>query len=96
MSMIDDIYNGEYYPSELVKPGSEAFRAHAAQAERLSAQLAALLDEEQRDVLDAYKSETAVVTDLYNLEFYRAGIQFGIRLLTEALFGCVEPPDLHK
>jgi hypothetical protein len=54
------------------------------------------LTEQQRETLAAYKREDAVVTDLYNLEFYRAGVQFGIRLLLEALFGRAEPPKIHK
>lgn len=96
MSVIDAIYNGEYYPSEQVTPDSTIFAEHAANAQRLSGQLEALLSAEQRDALDAYKSEAAVVTDLYNLEFYRAGVQFGVRLLLETLFGSAEPPEIHK
>ena len=96
MSIIDDIYNGVYYPSEQVKPDSPAFLEHAGNVERLSKQLESLLTAEQRNVLDAFKSETAVVTDLYDLEFYRAGIKFGIQLLLEALFGGAEVPEIHK
>ena len=96
MSVIDDIYNGAYYPSEQVKPDSAAFMEHAAAAERLSRQLECLLSAEQRGVLDEYKSESAMVTDLYNLEFYRAGVKFGIRLLLEALDAQVKLPDIHK
>ena len=51
---------------------------------------------EQRETLAAYKREDAVVTDLYNLEFYRAGVQFGVRLLLEVLSGGTEPPEIHK
>jgi len=103
VSVIDDIYNGELYPAEQVKPCSDAFHAHAEIVERLSERLESLLNEEQRGVLEEYKSETAMVTDLYNLEFYRAGVKLGIQLLLEALdeetakpdaqdcFGTVEP-----
>lgn len=96
MSLIDDIYNGAYYPSEQVKPDSESFLEHAACAEKLAGQIERLLTAEQREALDAYKSEAAIVTDLYNLAFYRAGVQFGIRLLLEALSGSAEPPEIHK
>ena len=96
MSVIDDIYNGVYYPLEQVKPTSEALKEHAASAERFSNKLASQLTGEQRETLAAYKREDAVVTDLYNLEFYRAGVQFGVRLLLEAYFGSAEPPEIHK
>ena len=96
MSVIDAIYNGEYYPSEQVTPDSAIFAEHAANAQRLSERLEALLSAEQRDALDAYKSEAAVVTDLYNVEFYRAGVQFGVRLLLEALSDGAEPTEIHK
>lgn len=96
MSLVDDIYNGAYYPLEQVKPASEAFKEHADSAERFSNELESQLTEEQRETLAAYKREDAVVTDLYNLEFYRAGVQFGIRLMLEALSGSAEPPEIHK
>ena len=96
MSLIDDIYNGAYYPLEQVKPSSEAFKEHAASVERLSCQLESRLTEEQRETLAAYRREDALVSDLYNLEFYRAGVQFGIRLVLEVLSGSAEPPEIHK
>ena len=96
MSLIDDIYNGAYYPLEQVKPASEAFKEHADSAERLSCLLESQLTEQQRETLAAFKREDAVVTDLYNLEFYRAGVQFGVRLLLEALSGGTEPPGIHN
>ena len=96
MSVIDDTYNGAYYPAELVKPDTDAFREHLQKAEALSGRLARMLNEEQGGVLDEFKEETAIVTDLYNLEFYRAGVKFGIRLLLEALDARVKLPDIHK
>ena len=96
MSVIDDIYNGAYYPLEQVKPASEAFKEHVASAERFSNKLESQLTEQQRETLAAYKREDAVVSDLYNLEFYRAGVQFGVRLLLEALSGGAEPSEIHK
>ena len=85
MSVIDDIYNGELYPSEQVKPDSAVFHSHAKAAEELSVRLDGVLTKEQRDILEEYKTEAAIVTDLYNLEFYRAGVTLGVRLLLEAL-----------
>jgi len=96
MSVIDDIYNGDLYPSEQVKPDSAAFKEHSSNAEELSHRLQNALAKEQLGILEAYKSEAAMVTDLYNLEFYRAGVKFGIRLLLEVLDARVELPDLHK
>jgi hypothetical protein len=96
MSVIDDIYNGDLYPSEQVKPDSIAFKEHSGNAEELSRRLQNALAGDQLGILEAYKSEAAMVTDLYNLEFYRAGVKFGIRLLLEELDARVELPDLHK
>ena len=96
MSLIDDIYNGGYYPAELVRPDSEAFREHLEKAEKLSRQLAQVLSEDQGRILDEYKEETAIVTDLYNLEFFRTGVKLGVRLLLEALSEGKDLPDIHK
>ena len=96
MSLIEDIYNGEYYPAEQVKPDSEAFFEHTARAEELCGQLERLLTAQQREALETYEDEAAIVTDLYNLEFFRSGIRFGIRLILEALAGQDGLPDVHK
>ena len=93
MSVIDDIYNGELYPSEQVKPDSAVFRDHSKAAEELSVRLDGVLNEEQRGILEEYKSEAAIVTDLYNLEFYRAGVTLGVRLFLEALGAETPLPD---
>ena len=96
MSVIDDIYNGEFYPAEQVKPDSELFRLHSSNMDALAKTLSETLTEEQRGLLDAYKSEWSMVTDLYNLEFYRAGVRFGVRFLLEALDSLPELTDLHE
>ncbi len=96
MSMIDDIYNGAYYPAELVKPDSDAFREHLQKAEALAGRLAWILNEEQNGILDEFKEESAIVADLYNLEFYRAGVELGVRILLEALGAETDVPDIHK
>ena len=46
MSLIDDIYNGAYYPSEQVKPDSASFLEHAACAEKLAGQIERILTAE--------------------------------------------------
>ena len=96
MSLMDDIYNGVYDPSEQVKPRSKAFLEHSRQANLLAARLDGTLTEEQRLLLDEYKTEAAIVENLYDMEFFRAGVKFGIRLLLEALDGCRDLPDMHK
>ena len=85
MSLIDDIYNGAYYPAELVRPDSDAFREHLQKAEKLAGQLERHLNSEQSGILDEYKEETSIVTDLYNLEFFRTGFKLGVQLILEAL-----------
>lgn len=85
MSIIDKIYNGDYYPAEEIKPDSDSFRKHSSTVQALSTQLKSILSKEQFSLFEEYMCEVALVTDLYNLEFYRAGVQFGVRLILEAL-----------
>ena len=87
MSIIDQIYNGGYYPAEDIKPTTDSFREHSKAAEALADRLQSFLTLEQAQVLDEYKTEAALVTDIYNLEYYRAGVEFGIRLILEAVSG---------
>ena len=93
MSVIDDIYNGAYYPAELVKPNSDAFREYLQRVEKLAGLLEHLQSPEQRGILDDYKEETAIVTDLYNLEFFRTGIKLGVQLILEALDERIPPAE---
>lgn len=85
MSLIDEIYSGDVYPAEQVNPVSDAFREHSRKAESLYDKLKAVLTEEQRGILDKYRDESAAAADLCDLEFYLAGVQFGVRLILEAL-----------
>ena len=87
MSIIDQIYNGNYYPAEDITPNSDSFREHTKAAEALAIQLQSFLTEEQAQVLDEYKTETALVIDLYNVEYYRAGLEFGVRVILEEIRG---------
>lgn len=96
MSVIDDIYNGAYYPAEIVRPDSDAFREHLQKAEKLARQLEHDLSPEQRGILDDYKEETAIVTDLYNLEFFRTGVKMGVQLFLEALDGRIPPMEKEQ
>lgn len=96
MSIIDDIYNGAYYPAELVKPDSEAFREHLQKAEKLAGQLERHLSPEQSGILDDYKEETAIVTDLYIMEFFRTGVKLGFQLLLEATEGRIPPAEKER
>lgn len=85
MSIIEDLYNGAVYPAEQVRPRSPAFRAHRQEARRLWEQVEQSLTPEQRTLMDAYRDEEAVVLDLYDLEYFRAGIRFAVKLMAEAL-----------
>ena len=96
MSIINDIYAGDVYPAEQVKPDSELFKLHSANVEALAQKLADALTDEQQETLDAYKSEQAMTTDLYNMEFYRAGVRFGIQFLLDALGLPSDLTDIHK
>lgn len=87
MSIIEQIYNGNYYPAEDITPDSDAFHEHSKATEALALQLQSFLTEMQIQVLDEYKTESALVTDLYNLEYYRTGVEFGVRVILEAISG---------
>ena len=96
MSLIDDIYKGDLYPAEQVVPGSAAFKEHCRKAEDLAEKLKSTHTEDQRGILEEYRGESDTLTDIYNSEFYRAGVRFGIRFIIEVLYGHAELPDIHK
>ena len=63
--------NGTYY-----KGGARIGSSKSALCDTLSAP--------QRELFDEYKKRVSHLSDLYNLEFYREGVRFGVAFLLEA------------
>ena len=85
MSIIEQLYNGEYYPSEHTLPSSEKYieakeKLHAAY-DKLNNQLT----EPQQQFLDDYAGKVADAHGYISLEAYRLGVQFGLELALELL-----------
>lgn len=85
MSIIEKIYNGDYYPSEQTVPTSPAYRdaqkKMQAAFDRLNSQLPKL----QQELLDEYIGLAADAHGYISMEAYRLGIEFGLELALELL-----------
>ena len=85
MSIIEKLYNGEYYPSEQTLPSSEKYmeakEAMHAAYDKLNDQLT----KPQQQLLDDYAGKVADAHGFVSLEAYRLGVQFGLCLALELL-----------
>ena len=94
MSIIEELYNGNIYPPEQVTPET----AHTIKEEHelgsAESALYVTLSAPQREMFEEYKKRSSHLSDLYNLEFYREGVRFGVAFLLEALgLKLPESPD---
>lgn len=85
MTIIEQLHNGEYYPSEYMLPSSAEY---TATKERMYVAYDALNDQltaPQQQLLDNYAGKAADVHGYISLEAYRLGMQFGLRLFMEIM-----------
>lgn len=83
MSIIEKIYNGEYYPAEHLLPTSKKYLEIKKEMYILFDKLNDQLNKPQQQLLDDYVGIAADVHGYISLEAYRLGIEFGFQLLNE-------------
>lgn len=82
-SLIEQIYNGEYYPAEDLLPTSEAYREAKRRHTEYVDELHQTLTEKQREMREqAVRVESDIIT-MENQCIYAAGVRFGIQLMLE-------------
>ena len=85
MSIIERLYNGEYYPSEQTLPSSEIYREAKDAMHTAYDKLNDQLTKPQQQLLDDYAGKAADAHGYISLEAYRLGVQFGLCLAMELL-----------
>lgn len=83
MSILKQIFDGEYYPSEQIVPGSEKYTAKRAACNIALSELEQALGNEDDPTLTKFLDIYAEVIDLMNFEFFKEGIRFGVALTKE-------------
>lgn len=87
MAIIEQLYNGEYYPSEHTLPSSAEYIVAKEQMYAAYNILNNQLTAPQQKLLDDYAGKIADAHDYISLEAYRLGVQFGLRLFMEIMAG---------
>ena len=85
MSVIEKIYNGDYYPSEQTVPTSQAYRDAQKKMYAAFDRLNDQLPKSQQELLDEYIGLAADAHGYVSMEAYRLGIGFGLELAMELL-----------
>jgi hypothetical protein len=89
MSIIEDIYRGECYPTERIIPTDECYRKSKKLAHALFDELNDQLTKEQQQLLDDYLGAMADTEGCAYLEYFRKGVLFGAQLQRELSEGIV-------
>ena len=85
MSIIEQLYNGEYYPSEHTLPSSERYIKAKEEMHAAYDKLNDQITKPQQQLLDDYAGKVADAHGFISLEAYRLGVQFGLCLALELL-----------
>ena len=85
MSIIEQLYNGEYYPSEHTLPSSEKYIEAKEELHAAYDVLKDQLTKTQQQLLDDYAGKVDDAHGFVSLEAYRLGVQFGLELALELL-----------
>jgi hypothetical protein len=93
MSIIEQIWDGRYYPSETIKPTSELYHQRKADYFAVAEELDAQLTGQQKELLTKFLDVQAGTEDLINYEFFYQGMVTGVQLYRE-LLGLDVHPDI--
>jgi len=83
MSILKQIFDGDYYPSEQIVPQSEEYRCKRTACNIALSELEQVLGNEDDPALTRFLDIYAEVVDLINFEFFKEGIRFGVGLTKE-------------
>lgn len=83
MSILKQLYDGEYYPSEQILPKTQDYAEKRAIYNAAQDNLAKALGSEDDPKLTEFLDAYADVMDLMHYEFFKEGIRFGLELVKE-------------
>lgn len=83
MSILKQLFDGDYYPSEQVVPQSDEYKSKRTACNIALTELEQALGSEDDPALTRFLDIYAEVIDLINFEFFKEGIRFGIALTRE-------------
>ena len=83
MSILKQLFDGEYYPSEQVVPTSPDYGEKRAICIQAQTELEQVLGDDDDPHLTKFLDAYADVIDLMNFEFFKEGIRFGMSLTNE-------------
>lgn len=78
MSILKQLYDGDYYPSEQVVPQSEEYKSKRTACNIALTELEQALGGEDDPTLTKFLDSYAEVIDLMNYEFFKEGVRFGM------------------
>ncbi len=82
-SLIEQIYHGEYFPSEQIQPDTEEYQRVRSIRGNCIDTLGKTLTEQQLAMLEQAMEADSDVTTLTNKCIFAAGARFGIQLILE-------------
>ena len=83
MSILKQLFDGDYYPSEQIVPNSKEYIEKRTLSNAALAKLEQALGSEDDPALTRFLDTYAEVIDLMNYEFFKEGIRFGMELKKE-------------
>ena len=83
MSILKQLFDGEYYPSEQIVPKSNEYAEKRMACNAAQTELEQALGSDNDPCLTKFLDAYADVIDLMNFEFFKEGVRFGLRMTKE-------------
>ena len=83
MSILKQLFDGDYYPSEQITPKSQEYAEKRVACNMAQAELEKALGNDDDPTLTRFLDAYADVVDLMNYEFFKEGLRFGMELMKE-------------
>lgn len=83
MSILKQLFDGDYYPSEQITPKSQEYAEKRAACNMAQTELEKALGNDDDPNLTKFLDAYADVVDMMNYEFFKEGIRFGMELMKE-------------
>ena len=89
--IIEKLWNGELYATELCKPQDENYENEIKRLETVHRKLLALFEEDKRnsELLEEYEEHLTGLAEMENKEAFKCGFSIAVNMILEALVSCI-------
>ena len=86
-SILEELFNGEFFPAENIVPSDPDYRPLSNEVGKVIAYLSDRMSSDDKERFELLQDDIAYVHDLELRAFFTEGLRFGVQFLLELLYG---------